>query len=142
MIRESSRLISAVILGGGEPMLQPLVIQELSHYSHSLGLKVGIETSGYNSLALKDLISGGYLDAVFVDLKTWGEDNYFNLTGSKTSWHDVMDSIICCIFTGIELEVRTTIFKDYPDSDSLKRIEHFVENCNLTWKKQEGVLRD
>jgi wyosine [tRNA(Phe)-imidazoG37] synthetase (radical SAM superfamily) len=131
-------LISEVIFSGGEPMLQPKAVEEIAKFCHSIGLKVGLETSGYNSGKLNLLMKEELIDEVFLDIKTYGERNYHELTGIENSFEYVKDVILLCMMHNIPLQVRTTIFPDYPDKESLEKIESFVKRDRLNWKKQEG----
>ena len=40
-------LISALVVSGGEPLMQPKALKMIANLGHGLGLDVGIETSGY-----------------------------------------------------------------------------------------------
>jgi pyruvate-formate lyase-activating enzyme len=131
-------LISEVILSGGEAMLQPKAVEKIAKFCHLIGLKVGIETSGYNSGKLDLLLFKGLIDEVFLDMKTHGEENYFKLTGVEDSWKNMRNVILSCAWYTIPLQIRTTIFPDYPDKESLEKIETLVKRDGLNWKKQDG----
>jgi len=131
-------LISEVIFSGGEAMLQPKAVEEIAKFCHLIGLKVGLETSGYNSKKLDLLMREDLIDEVFLDIKTYGEENYLKLTGNRDSWKNVKNVIRLCAWYDIPILVRTTIFPDYPDKESLEKIETLVKRDGLNWKKQEG----
>jgi len=133
-------LISEVIFSGGEAMLQPKAVEEIAKFCHLIGLKVGIETSGYNHCELDKLMSEDLIDEVFLDIKTYGEENYFKLTGDKESWGNMRSLILRCAWHMVPLRVRTTVFPDYPDKESLKKIEALVKRDELSWKEQEGRI--
>jgi pyruvate-formate lyase-activating enzyme len=133
-------LISEVILSGGEAMLQPKAVEEIAEFCHLIGLKVGIETSGYNSGKLELLMRKKLIDEVFLDMKTYGEENYFKLTGVEDSWKNVRNVILSCAWYMVPLQVRTTIFPDYPSVENLEKIEVLVKRDGLNWKKQEGRI--
>jgi len=135
-----NNLISEVILSGGEAMFQPEVVEKIAEFCHLIGLKVGLETSGYNSAKL-DLImrrKERLIDEVFLDIKTYGKENYFKLTGIVDSWENVENVVLLCNWYNIYLQIRTTVFPDYPDKKSLKEIESFTKRNRLNWRKQEG----
>jgi pyruvate formate lyase activating enzyme len=138
-IVESLPLISEVILSGGEPSLQLFELKEVFQFIKDLNLKVGIETSGYNSQKIFEFLSKELVDNVYLDLKTFGRENYYLLTGYKHAWEDVLNLIQLCKNLKLSLQVRTTIISDnYPEGKELKQIEKFVKEENLNWKKQEG----
>lgn len=139
VIIESNRfLISQVIFSGGEPFCQPEVIEKLAIVAKFYGLKIGLETSGYNSDALYKLLRIDLIDEVFLDLKTFGSEEYYKLTGDMYSWYNVLDAIQTCKEFGVPLELRTTVFEDYPSFRILEKIKDFVNENNLSWKMQEG----
>lgn len=140
VIKDSSSLISEVIFSGGEAMFQPKVVRELAVFSRSLYLKVGLETSGYDSLEIYKLLKLDLLDEIFLDVKNYGQDNYLDLTGSGLAWDHVLKVIHICNHFNIPLELRTTIFKNYPTEEDLEQIERLAQSYNLPWKKQEGRL--
>jgi pyruvate formate lyase activating enzyme len=133
-------LISEVIFSGGEAMLQPAAVEKIAEFCHLIGLKVGLETSGYNSEKLDLLMREKLIDEVFLDMKTYGEENYFKLTGVEDSWENMGNVILLCRWYDIPLQVRTTVFPDYPDLESLDEIKGLVERNGLNWKKQEGRI--
>jgi pyruvate formate lyase activating enzyme len=135
-------LISEVIFSGGEAMLQPKAVEEIAKFCHSIGLKVGLETSGYNSGRLDLLMREKrcLIDEIFLDMKTYGEKNYSKLTGVEDSWENMINVILICDWYNVPLQVRTTIFPDYPDKESLEKIESLMKRDGLNWKKQEGRI--
>jgi len=139
-ILESLPLISEVILSGGEPLFQYKVVEELSKFAKSLGLKVGIETSGYNSNKLPSLIKENLIDKVYLDVKTFGALEYYKLTKIEWSWDNILNTIAICKNFNIDIQIRTTIFKDYPGEHNLYEIENMINKLGLSWKKQEGTI--
>lgn len=139
-ILESLSLISEVILSGGEPGLQILAVKELAKFSKELNLKVGIETSGYNSRKFLNLLKENLIDEIFLDIKTFGSIDYFRLTGSRLAWNEVINLINICKIFNINLQVRTTVFTNYPEELYLNQIKNMIEKLNLPWKQQEGRI--
>jgi pyruvate formate lyase activating enzyme len=137
-IEESYPFISEVIFSGGEAMLQPKVVRELAIFSKFLGLKVGLETSGYNDTKTFKLLKDNLIDEVFLDMKTFGLEEYYKLTGSRLAWDSVLKTISACLKFQVPLEIRTTVFKDYPGEKNVMKIENFINDQELNWKKQEG----
>ena len=57
MLDEASGFVSAIVLSGGEPLLQIEAVREIATYGRSLGLKVGVHTALPEELAkVKDVI--------------------------------------------------------------------------------------
>jgi len=119
-------------------MLQPKAVEVLARFCHLIGLKVGLETSGYDSFELNSLMRDYLIDEVFLDMKTYGKKNYFELTGIEDSWQNMRNVILSCAWYNVPLQVRTTVFPDYPGKESLEKIESLVKRDGLNWKRQEG----
>ena len=45
LLDEASGFVTAVVLTGGEPLLQIEAVTEIASYAHAIGLKVGIHTA-------------------------------------------------------------------------------------------------
>jgi len=68
--RASSRpFVEALVLSGGEPLLQPEASARLFRLARSLHLSTGLETSGCYPDRLEELLGKNLVDKVFLDLK-------------------------------------------------------------------------
>lgn len=139
-ILDNQPLISGIILSGGEPLFQYKVVEELLKFAKSLNLKVGIETSGYNSNKLILLIKENLLDIIYLDIKTFGKEEYYKLTNVEWAWDNALNTIVICNKFNIDIQIRTTIFPNYPGERALIEIENLILQLELSWKKQEGGL--
>jgi pyruvate formate lyase activating enzyme len=120
-------LVSAIILSGGEPLVQPEVIRALSPNAKNLGLKIGIETNGYYPKRLSELIKEGALDKVFLDIKaTLRDPEYYKATGIPNVAPRVLDSLRICMESSIPLEIRTTVFPEMPSILDVKEIAEAI----------------
>jgi len=137
-INKQSIIISEIIFSGGEPLCQPAVIIELAKFSNILGLKTGIETSGYNATVLKYIFESCIINNIYLDIKTFGKIQYAELTHNESSWKNVLYAIKICNKYNIQIHARTTIFKEFPDAKTLKHIEHMTKVLDMDWKKQDG----
>jgi pyruvate formate lyase activating enzyme len=120
-------LVSAIILSGGEPLMQPEVIRALSPNAKNLGLKIGIETSGCYPKRLRKLIKEGALDKVFLDIKAALRDpEYYKATGVPNVAPRVLDSLRICMESSTPLEIRTTVFPGMPSVSDVKEIAEAI----------------
>ncbi len=86
-ILAARRYVSALVISGGEPVMQPEVCLELLIWGHALGLKVGLETSGCRP------IPEGF-DRVFLDIKTSLESWLYNsYTGDNKAFDNVVQNL-------------------------------------------------
>ena len=122
--RASSKpFVNALVLSGGEPLLQPQACAGLFRLARSLHLATGLETSGCFPGRLETLLAKGLVDKVFLDLKTaLLEPDYEKATGRAGMAARVEESLEICFKMGVELDVRSTIFPNMPSSSQLLKI--------------------
>ena len=122
--RASSKpFVNALVLSGGEPLLQPQACAGLFRLARSLHLATGLETSGCFPGRLETLLAKGLVDKVFLDLKTaLLEPDYEKATGRAGMATRVTESLEICFKMGVELDVRSTIFPNMPSSSQMVKI--------------------
>ena len=124
--------ISAVILSGGEPLVQLRAARAIAEHAKEAGLKVGIETSGRYPDRLAALLDEGLVDMVFLDVKEVLTDpEYAAATGRKDVAPRVMESLEVCLAAGVPTEVRTTVFPNMPSLDGLLEIGNFLRMLGI-----------
>ncbi|MCK9565769.1 MAG: radical SAM protein [Methanothrix sp.] len=122
--RASSKpFVDALVLSGGEPLLQPEASGRLFRLAKSLHLATGLETSGCFPGRLETLLAKRLVDKVFLDLKTaLKEPDYEMAIGSSGIAARVAESLEICFKLGVALDVRSTIFPEMPSSSQLVTI--------------------
>jgi pyruvate formate lyase activating enzyme len=139
--RRIGLLVSAIVLSGGEPLMQPDAVQALATFGASLGLDVGLESSGFYPAALTSLLERGLLKRVFLDLKAPPRDpSYFRATGRRDVSPLVMESLRSCLSHGVPLEVRTTVFPNLPTSEEMMEIAQALKNVCIEMKASPEML--
>jgi pyruvate formate lyase activating enzyme len=119
----SKPFVNALVLSGGEPLLQPQACARIFRLARSLHLATGLETSGCFPGRLETLLAKGLVDKVFLDLKTaLLEPDYEKATGRAGMATQVTESLEICFKMGVELDVRSTIFPNMPSSSQLVKI--------------------
>ncbi len=109
-IRTDEDFIDAVVLSGGEPFMQPQVIDAIAKYAHEHGLMVGVQTNGYYPERVESLHAG--LDKIFLDIKApLNGVLYERLTGVRDASERARKTLEVCLHTNTELEVVTTVFR-------------------------------
>jgi pyruvate formate lyase activating enzyme len=138
--RASSKpFVNALVLSGGEPLLQPQACAGLFRLARSLHLATGLETSGCFPGRLETLLAKGLVDKVFLDLKTaLLEPDYEKATGRAGMATRVTESLEICFKMGVELDVRSTIFPEMPSSSQLVKIAGTL--CHLLTLYPENRL--
>ena len=106
-IDSSADFLDAVVISGGEPLVQTDDVIEILKYVRQIGLKTKLDTSGIYPAKIKELLDLNLLDFVSLDVKTTFSD-YRKITGSdvgmkvKESMELINDS------PDVRLEARTT----------------------------------
>jgi len=119
----SKPFVNALVLSGGEPLMQPRPAAALLRLANSLGLETGLETSGYYPDRLVGLLEKNVVDRVFLDLKaSLKEPHYERATGVRDASGRVKKSLEVCMRSGVPLEVRTTIFPEMPSASDVAEI--------------------
>lgn len=113
----SSRLVRAtpfvghVVLSGGEPLAQPEACTEIIRRAHSLGLQIGVETSG-----CLPLVDG--FDFIMVSVKTslrrgpysrqgWSDTQYDTLLANLNKLHPKRSEIRVVLFRDSDYDFST-----------------------------------
>jgi pyruvate formate lyase activating enzyme len=148
-ISKTKPFISAVVFSGGEPTLQKDALIELAGFARSGSLAVGLETNGFGADVVMEMLDKGLLDKVFLDVKAPLDDpkQYAIVTGlnvdagSKAA-ENTARTLDKCIRAGIELEVRTTVFRGLVGAKDIRKISKYLDECdcgNLTYAVQQGL---
>ena len=122
-ILRASKFIDAVIMSGGEPLMQPGAFEDIAAYAKEIGLLVGVHTNGAYPDRISALSEKGMIDAVFLDIKAPMERAAYSRAAGT-----VDDSTLKAINNSLTLcsalkklgklayfEVRTTVFKGISD---------------------------
>lgn len=97
-------LLDAVVFSGGEPLLQPGLVEALRHV-RGLGFKTGLHTSGMAPAALARVLP--HADWIGLDLKG-PRGSYARLTGAADSAASAWASLDLLRASGAAFELRTT----------------------------------
>jgi pyruvate formate lyase activating enzyme len=110
--------IGALVLSGGEPLMQPKPAAALMRLAKGMRLDVGLETCGYYHEHLQKIIEENLVDKVFLDVKApLQEQKYEAAAGRKGAAPRILESLRSCMRSGIPTEVRTTVFLETTPSD-------------------------
>lgn len=134
-IHDMKSFISAVVFSGGEPTAHPVELEHLARFAKEEGLLVGIETNGYYTEHLSDLIGKKLIDKIFLDIKAPLDDiqQYSMITGG------IGDAAVHALRTlnlPISVEARTTVFRSCVD---VPRIAQSIQARDCTYVIQQGI---
>ena len=105
-IDSSADFLDAVVISGGEPLVQTDAVIEILEYVRQIGLKTKLDTSGIYPDKLKEILDLNLLDFVSLDVKTTFS-KYRKITGANVGFQ-VKKSMNLINDAGVHLEIRTT----------------------------------
>ncbi len=106
-IDSSADFLDAVVISGGEPLLQLDALIEIFTYVRELGLKTKLDTSGIYPEKIQKLLELKLLDFVSLDVKTVFS-KYRKITGSNVGFQVKKSMEMISADENVMLEVRTT----------------------------------
>ena len=105
-IDSSADFLDAIVISGGEPLVQTDAVIEILKYVRQIGLKTKLDTSGIYPDRIKKILDLNLLDYVSLDVKTTFS-KYRKITGSNIGF-EVKKSMDLINESGVHLEIRTT----------------------------------
>lgn len=106
-IDSSADFLDAVVISGGEPLMQIDALIEIFGYVREIGLKTKLDTSGIYPDRIKQLLDLNLLDFVSLDVKTTFS-KYKKITGSNVGFQVKKSMDLINADENVHLEIRTT----------------------------------
>lgn len=106
-IDSSADFLDAIVISGGEPLMQTDAIIEILSYVRQIGLKTKLDTSGIYPDKIKKLLDLKLLDFVSLDVKTTFS-KYRKITGSNVGFQVKKSMELINADENVHLEARTT----------------------------------
>ncbi|WMW22086.1 anaerobic ribonucleoside-triphosphate reductase activating protein [Methanolobus mangrovi] len=158
-IKKSRPFVSSVVLSGGEPLMQKEAVIQLAKFAKKNGLLIGIHTNGYYPHVMAELIKEGLVDKFFIDVKAPLDDaeSYAKAIGCNdyTDIHinpqvvieKVAESIYLVLDNNVNLELRTTIIRDFMGSSDevyniARSINELTGRRDVTYVLQQGFAEN
>ena len=121
-IDASVDFLDAIVISGGEPLVQTDAVIEILKHARQIGLKTKLDTSGIYPDKLKRILDLDLLDYVSLDVKTTFS-KYKKITGANVGFK-VKRSMELINQAGVYLEIRTTFV---PTLHTKKDIKNLVD---------------
>jgi pyruvate formate lyase activating enzyme len=119
--------IDGVVITGGEPTLYPDLLK-LMRDIKALGLKVKLDSNGYQPALLKDIISSGLVDYVAMDIKG-PLARYQEITCVPLAIERIQESIDLLKTDIVPYEFRTTVWKEAFTDDEFDAIFDLIRGA-------------
>ena len=98
--------IDAVVISGGEPLVQNEAVIEILKHVRQVGLKTKLDTSGIYPDKLEEMLKQDLIDVISLDVKA-PFSKYKKVTGANVGFQ-VLKSMKLINEYGVKLEARTT----------------------------------
>lgn len=123
-LKERTGLLSGVVVCGGEPTTHKKLAPFIKKIKKA-GYAVKLDTNGSNPETLQQLISGGLLDYVAMDIKA-SKEKYREATGGIIDASEVEKSADILKKSGIDFEFRTTVVPTIHTKDDIIQIARWL----------------
>ena len=134
-LKKRNGVLDGVVITGGEPLIHSNIKDFISRIK-DIGYKVKLDTNGTNPNLLKELIDDNLIDYVAMDIKNDFE-NYARTIGlEKINTENIKMSIDLLKTSNIDYEFRTTIVKEFHNSDSITNI------CKMIGTKSKYYIQN
>ena len=118
-------LLQGVCISGGEPLLQkdlPFFIKRI----RDMGYAVKLDTNGTLPARLKELIDGGLVDYVAMDLKNSPQSYGATVGVEGFDFSPVAESMDILRKGGVSYEYRTTVVKPLHTAETLSKMAEII----------------
>lgn len=119
--------LSGVCISGGEPTLQPDLIQFIRRV-REMGYAVKLDTNGYRPEVLRELLSEGLVDYIAMDIKT-SRERYSAVAGVDIDVSKIEESADMIMRSGIDYEFRTTVVKELHSGEDFTNIGNWLSGA-------------
>lgn len=127
-LKSRQGFLDGVCFTGGEPLLYP-GLKDLIGRTKELGFLVKVDTNGYETERLQDLLSTGLVDYFAMDIK-----NSPDLYGKTIGIPDlpigpILDSVSLLMEGGADYEFRTTLIDQYHSLQSMEDLSQWISGA-------------
>ena len=105
-LKKRKGVLDGVCVTGGEPLLQPGLPRFLERVKEE-GYAVKLDTNGSFPARLKELVCGGLVDYVAMDIKN-APEKYAETAGAAVRLEDIRESVSLLLSGAVDYEFRTT----------------------------------
>jgi pyruvate formate lyase activating enzyme len=137
-LEQRKDFIDGVVITGGEPLLNRKGLTTFLGKLQEMKLAIKIDTNGYNTSLLRELLMLRMVDYVAMDIKT-SIDKYHIAAGMNIDTARILASIETIRKSSIEYEFRTTCVPGLVDSREIESIAQLIEGAAHYYLQQYRV---
>ena len=122
-LKSKQTFLEGVTISGGEPTIQAGLTRFLNKL-RTLPFSIKLDTNGYNSAKLRDIVNAKLVDYIAMDIKSPLNYKYSLLTNKSIDTDIIKESIQIIRNSGIDYEFRTTFVAgllDFSDLDLIRQ---------------------
>lgn len=123
-LKKRKGVLDGVCVTGGEPLLQPGLPRFLERVKEE-GYAVKLDTNGSFPARLKELVCGGLVDYVAMDIKN-APEKYAETAGAAVRLEDIRESVSLLLSGAVDYEFRTTLVKELHTEEDMRAIGAFI----------------
>lgn len=120
-------ILDGVCITGGEPLLQPDII-DFCKRIRNVGLLIKLDTNGSYPNKLKEIIDLGLVDYIAMDIKN-SRALYAKTCGLDESPSGVEESVKIIMSSGIPYEFRTTVVRELHTKESIASLCEWISGA-------------
>ena len=121
-------LLDGVCLTGGEPLLRSDLAEFLNRIK-DMGYPIKLDTNGNHPKQLADLCKKGLIDYVAMDIKNCPERYAETVGVAELDLSLIQESVEWLLSGQVEYEFRTTIVRQFHDSESIVQIGQWIHSA-------------
>jgi pyruvate formate lyase activating enzyme len=127
-LKKRQGILDGVCITGGEPLLNR-DIADFADKIHSLGFKVKLDTNGSFPERLQQLIDGGYVDYVAMDIKNTPEKYGLTIGCENFDISPILKSVEILKEGKVPYEFRTTVVSEFHIAEDFETIGKWLVGC-------------
>lgn len=127
MLEARKKLISGVVISGGEPTIYGERLISLIKKVKDLGYFVKLDTNGSNPQLIKKILESNLVDYIAMDIKNTFK-KYQTTVKTKVDTKKISESIKLIEESNVDYEFRTTIYKEGHNEEDIKEILSYLKD--------------
>ena len=125
-IKEREGFVDALVISGGEPLINGDLKDFIKEVKARFKLKIKLDTNGLLSEKLAELLEEDILDYVAMDIKS-APYNYSKASGVDVDYKKIKESIVLINNSKIDSEYRTTVVPGLIEKEDIKIITQEIK---------------